>query len=268
MNNPGKTKIIVLGANGRMGQAIIRLLEDNPELELAGAVDREAYTGKIALHVPFFESMEKAVEHAPDAVIIDFSSPGASVSSARIAVSRKIPMVIGTTGLDAAQKGELEKLASQSPILWSPNMSVGINVLASLLPSFVRELGESFDMEVVEVHHSLKKDAPSGTALMLADEMAKARGWDSDGALEFCRHGQIGPRPKKQIGVQAVRGGDVPGIHTVYFLGSGECLKLEHVAESRETFAHGALRAAKWISGQNAGRLYSMRDVVENKSGH
>lgn len=262
MKNSSKLGIIVLGANGRMGQTLIRLLKDKPDMELSCAVDREAYKGETALQCPFFENIAQAVRYAPDAVIIDFSAPDASMGAATIAAEHKISVVIGTTGLDENQRARLAELATQTPILFSPNMGVGINVLSDILPVMARELGSAFDQEVVEVHHRMKKDAPSGTALMLADGLARANGWNGDDVFTFSRHGQIGARPDREIGIQTVRGGDVAGIHTVYFLGPGEYIKIEHVAESRDTFANGALRAAKWLHGKKAGKLYSMHDVV------
>lgn len=254
----------MMGANGRMGQNIIRLLEDNEEMELAAAVDKDGYKGKITLKAPFFDEIEKALNYAPEAVIIDFSAPEASMKAAALAAAKNVPIVIGTTGLTAEQKQKLELLANEIPIVCSPNMSVGANVLADIIPSVVGDLGDTFDMELVEVHHKMKKDAPSGTALMLAEAMARSREWELGEVMNAARLGITGPRPHKEIGIQSVRGGDVTGIHTAYFFGPGEYIKIEHVAESRDTFAYGALRAAKWIKGKAPRKLFSMRDVVAN----
>lgn len=262
VSGEAKLGIIMLGANGRMGQSIIRLLEDSADMELAAAVDKESYKGKIALNAPFFDDIEKAVNHAPDAVIIDFSSPEASMRAASVAATKNVPIVIGTTGLSSQQKLDLEVLAREVPIVCSPNMSVGANVLSDIIPSVVGDLGDAFDMELVEVHHKMKKDSPSGTALMLAEAMARSREWELGQVLNTSRLGVTGPRPQKEIGVQSVRGGDVTGIHTAYFFGPGEYIKIEHVAESTDTFAYGALRAAKWLKGEPPRKLFTMRNVV------
>lgn len=262
MSQAEKIGVIVMGANGRMGQTLIKLLAENEELVLAAAVDREKYMGKFPIEAPFFESIEKAAAFAPKAGIIDFSAPEASLSVARTAAASKLACVIGTTGLNAEQKAELANFAKKTAILYAPNMSVGVNVVADMLALAATELGPSFDMEMVEAHHRQKKDAPSGTAVFLAEEMANARGWELSEVLNVSRHGLTGERPAKEIGIQSLRGGDVRGIHSIYFFGSGEYIKVEHVAESRETFANGALRAVKWLKGQQGGKLYTMRDML------
>jgi 4-hydroxy-tetrahydrodipicolinate reductase len=193
-------------------------------------------------------------------VAIDFSSPSGVVPLATAAARARIAVVSGTTGLDPQATGALEKASEKVAVLWEPNMSVGVQVLADLVREAVARLGPGFDVEVVEAHHRLKTDAPSGTALRLAEVAQAARG---DGAyLAHGRHGQA-TRPKAQIGMHAVRGGDVIGDHTVHLLGAGERLELTHRATSRELFAHGALRAASWIAGKPAGR-YSLRDVISS----
>lgn len=252
----------MMGANGRMGQTIIRLLENNPEMELAAAVDREKYAGKTPIKAPFFDNIEAAAAHAPGAVIIDFSSPAASMAAARAAARNGLPIVIGTTGLDFQQKLELEELARMVPIVCSPNMSVGMNTLSDILPSVVGDLGDAFDMELVEVHHKNKKDSPSGSALMLAEDMARARQWEIGQTLNTSGLGLDGKRPEKSIGVHSVRAGDITGIHTVYFFGPGEYIKIEHVAETTDIFGIGALRAAKWLKGEPPRKLFTMRNVV------
>ena len=140
-------------------------------------------------------------------------------------------------------------------------MSIGVNVLLKVLPELTRALGEKYDIEMVELHHNRKKDSPSGTALRLGECLAEARGWDLDDVRCSARDGIIGERPKAQIGIQAIRGGDVVGVHTVYFMGPGERIEVTHQAHSRETFAQGALRAAAWLCGQQPGRLYGMQDI-------
>jgi 4-hydroxy-tetrahydrodipicolinate reductase len=171
-------------------------------------------------------------------------------------------VVIGTTGLSPDQTAVLERTAATARVFWAPNMSVGINVLLSVLPDLVRRLGPAYDMEVMEIHHNKKADSPSGTAIKLGQSLAAAAGRDFDKAKKYCREGIIGPRTREEIGIQALRGGDVVGDHTVYFLGPGERIELTHRAHSRDTLARGALRAAVWIGTQEPGRLYGMADML------
>ena len=186
---------------------------------------------------------------------------------ARAAARHGSPIVIGTTGLNEAEKKELETLALRTPVFLSPNMSVGINVLLDLLPQLVSMLGEAYDVDILEMHHNMKKDAPSGTALRLAEALADARGWDMKECACFCREGLIGERPKGEIGIQTIRGGDIAGVHTVYCMGPGERIEITHHAHSRENFANGALKAARWLAGQNPGRIYDMKDALRDE-GH
>ena len=165
------------------------------------------------------------------------------------------------------KKKELETLALRTPVFLSPNMSVGINVLLDLLPQLVSMLGEAYDVDILEMHHNMKKDAPSGTALRLAEALADARGWDMKECACFCREGLIGERPKREIGIQTIRGGDIAGVHTVYCMGPGERIEITHHAHSRENFANGALKAARWLAGQNPGRIYDMKDALRDE-GH
>ena len=254
------TKVIIIGANGRMGRALIDAVSENPAFELTGACDLAplALPGGVAQG----KSLAEALDLGASGVAIDFTAPEASLASAKTAAERGVKMVVGTTGFDARQRETLGALARQTAILWSANMSVGVNVLARLLPWLAKTLGQAYDMEIVETHHRLKKDAPSGTALMLAEALAEARGWDLEEARLSCRDGQIGRRPLKEIGVMALRGGDVAGIHDCYFLGPGEIIEVKHIAESRANFASGALRAAAWLQDKPGGSLYSMRDVL------
>ncbi len=254
--------IIVLGANGRMGKTITSLVREAQDLRLAGLVDRaETHAALEQQGCPVADSLEKLRPLSGNVVVIDFSSPQASMAAASVAAERKLPMVIGTTGLDASQQERLRQLAASTPIMWSANMSVGVNVLMAILPAMARALGPAYDIEIAEVHHRRKKDAPSGTALMLGDALARARGWQLEDCRNSCRNGLTGERPDREIGIQALRGGDVVGIHTSYFLGPGEIISVTHQAESRENFARGALRAAVWICGKQPG-LYAMTDVL------
>ncbi len=254
--------IIIMGAKGRMGSMIYGLAKDNPDFSVAALVERaDLVPGLQNMGVKVAADLD-AILPVPGAVVIDFTSPEVSMNSVRTALKHKAGAVIGTTGLSKDQVAELHEAAKTIPLLWAPNMSVGVNVLLKILPELVRLLGPAYDMEMVEIHHNKKKDAPSGTALKLAQCLAEARGWDYDDVKKHCRDGIIGPRPKDELGVQTLRGGDVVGDHTVYFLGPGERIEITHRAHSRETFAQGALRAAKWLSGQKAGRLYGMADVL------
>lgn len=255
--------IIVMGANGRMGRTITGLVKGDPQLRLAGAVENAAHVADLAgLGCPVSDNLAELAATGEKGVIIDFTAPQASLKAAETAVASQWRMVIGTTGLSAGQKDLLAELAKSTPILWSANMSVGVNVLLRILPELAKALGPAYDMEMVEIHHKHKKDAPSGTALMLADALAKARGLNLEEARRSCRDGLIGGRDPGEIGVMALRGGDVVGVHACYFLGQGEALEITHRAESRENFAAGAIRAAKWLSGQEKGKLYSMSDVI------
>ena len=181
------------------------------------------------------------------------------------AVKNGNPIVIGTTGFTPEQKAELDAIAQNGRVFWSPNMSVGVNVLLELLPELVQMLGPDYDLEMVELHHNRKKDSPSGTALRLAESLASARDWDLKDVACYHREGIIGERPKKEIGVQAIRGGDVVGVHTVYFMGPGERIEVTHHAHSRENFAQGALRAASWLPGQPSGKVYAMGDILKSR---
>jgi 4-hydroxy-tetrahydrodipicolinate reductase len=198
----------------------------------------------------------------PQATIIDFTNPEFSANLAGLAAQSGNPVVIGTTGLDEAQKESIALAAVKVPIFWAPNMSVGISVLLEMLPRLARMLGEVYDLELVETHHRFKKDAPSGTALKLAQVLAEARDWGLPDVAKYCREGISGERPQAEVGVQSLRGGDVVGDHSVYFLGLGERIEVTHRAHSRETFAQGALRAARWIGLQSPGRVYSMSEMV------
>ena len=256
------TTIIVMGAKGRMGTIIANMVKADPEAELAGVVERKGCDdGLDAYGCLCGTELAAMLEQCPDAVVIDFTAPAVSVADARTCVAAGNPIVIGTTGLDDAERAELEELAKSGLVFWAPNMSVGVNVLLKVLPELVKKLGPDYDLEMVELHHNQKKDAPSGTALKLAECLADARDWDLKEVGNYCREGIIGARPKKEIGVQTIRGGDVVGVHTVYMMGTGERIEVTHQAHSRETFAAGSIRAAKWLGTQKPGKLYSMADV-------
>lgn len=256
-------KVVIMGAGGRMGSTLVRLVRAaGSGLELAGVVERPERLAEIKhLGCPAAGTLDEILPQAKGAVVIDFTAPEASLDMAGIARKHGNAAVIGTTGLSKEQQDVLRVLAADIPLFWAPNMSVGVNVLLKVLPDLVRKLGPDYDLELYEVHHNRKKDAPSGTAIKLAQCLAEARGWDYDKVKNHVRDGIIGPRPQEEIGVQTLRGGDVVGEHTVFFFGPGERVEVTHRAHTRDTFAQGALRAAKWLAGQKPGKLYGMADM-------
>ena len=255
--------VIVMGAAGRMGGTICRMVADDPSLVLAGQIEQPDRLGALTPPAGCTASSDLAavLQAVKGAVIIDFTSPTASLATAALAAQYGAAQVIGTTGLNAEQQKDLHGFAAKTPIFWSPNMSEGVNALVKILPELVRLLGEGYDLEMMEIHHNRKKDAPSGTALRLAEAMLEARNWGLQDAV-CCREGIIGERPHKEMGVQTIRGGDVVGVHTAYFIGLGERIEVTHHAHSRDNFAQGALRAAAWLAGQKPGKLYGMNDML------
>lgn len=263
------TRIAVTGAAGRMGQRIIQVLRETADLELGAAVEHGGHprlgedAGLVAGGAPsgvtISDSLEMALTGCP--VLIDFTTPEATL--ANLAVCRRLgtAMVIGTTGLANDQKDWIQEAAGTIPIVFAPNMSIGVNVCLRILKDLTRILGGDFEAEIVELHHNKKKDAPSGTALRMGEVIAEAAGRDFAEAAVFSRHGLIGARKKEEIGLQTVRGGDIVGEHTVYFIGMGERIELSHRAMTRDMFARGAVRAAQWLAGKKAG-LYDMQDVL------
>jgi 4-hydroxy-tetrahydrodipicolinate reductase len=238
-------RVLLLGAKGRMGQAIAAAA-GKAEVEITARLD-------------LGDDVAKQIGDCD--VVIDFSHPSASPELARACGEAKKPAVIGTTGHSKEERAALEKLALSVPVVLSPNFSVGVNALFWLTRKAAQMLGEDFDLEIAEMHHRLKKDAPSGTAKKLAEILCEVRELDYTKDVRHGREGLIGERPAKEIGVHSIRGGDVVGDHTVTFAGAGERLELSHKAASRETFALGALRAARWIVGKPPG-LYGMEDVL------
>jgi 4-hydroxy-tetrahydrodipicolinate reductase len=255
--------VIVMGAAGRMGENVTRLVNEAPDLRLAGVAESPAGLHKVLDRgCPADTDVAALLRRTPEATLVDFTAPSVSLAAARAAASCGATQIIGTTGFSPEEKAELEELARHTPIFLSPNMSVGVNVLLKLLPDLARALGDAYDVEVLEIHHNKKKDAPSGTALRLAECLADARGMSPAVAERRCRDGMVGERPKGEIGVQALRGGDVVGVHTVYFMGPGERVEVTHQAHSRENFANGALFAVRRMQGREPGKLYGMRDVL------
>jgi 4-hydroxy-tetrahydrodipicolinate reductase len=254
------TKIIVTGATGRMGSTLARRVSEAADLELVAVTSRTAQVPE-AGGCPVFVSLENALHAVSADVVIDFTAPASSVAHAKLCAARKLPMVVGTTGFDTADKSALTLAAQSIPVVVAPNTSVGVNVVIQMAAKLAKALGEGYDVEIVELHHRRKKDAPSGTALKLAEEMAHVLGRTSED-FRFERQGHTGERPSGEIGLQSLRGGDVVGEHTVYFVGEGERVELTHRATHRDQFALGALRAARWVTeGRKAG-IYGMSDVL------
>ena len=255
--------VIIMGAAGRMGQTLVRLARADTAFALAGVVEREEKLSEIAsCGCPAVTDVAALLQKHPKAVIIDFTSPASSLATARAAARTGAAHVVGTTGFSDEERAELARIAEATPLFWSPNMSVGVNVLLKVLPELTRLLGPDYDVEMMEIHHNRKKDAPSGTALRLAECLAEAKDWTLAESACYHREGIIGERPAKEIGIQTLRGGDVVGVHTVYFMGPGERIEITHQAHSRENFANGALRAVRWLHGRAPGRLYTMQDIL------
>ncbi|MFV0337813.1 MAG: 4-hydroxy-tetrahydrodipicolinate reductase [Chthoniobacterales bacterium] len=243
-------KVIINGARGRMGQALIESAKDFENLEVVATLD-------VGDDITSFTESTDA--------LIDFTHASASSSLIKTMLAAKKPLVIGTTGQDATVRQEIAAASKSIPIVFAPNFSVGVNTLFWLTQKATEALGEDFDLEVVEMHHRLKKDAPSGTARRLAEILTETRGLNYEKDCRHGREGMVGERTKKEIGIHSMRGGDVVGDHTVIYATEGERLELTHKASSRNTFARGALRAAVWSVNQAPG-LYDMQDVLGLKN--
>jgi len=264
------TAIAVHGAAGRMGRTVLETALEDPHARLVAALDRPGHAalghdaallvGRAeAVRVPLTEDLDAALAQAQ--VVIDFSSVDASRRLLEACAKIKVAAVVGTTGMDAECRAALEVLAKVAPVVYAPNFSVGVNVLWALAERAVRLLGEGFDIEIIEMHHKHKVDAPSGTAERLVEMAARARGLNPEHAVVPGRAGQVGARRSEEIGVHALRGGDVVGDHTLVLAGPGERLELTHRAHSRQIFARGAVRAAHWVASRPPG-LYGMADVL------
>jgi len=262
-------KTVVAGATGRMGGTVIRLVHLDKDLELVGAFVRKDHpkigkdvgelVGLGPIGIKVSGEIGEVIEKAD--VIIDFSFHTASLNHLKAAKNYNKPIVIGTTGFTEEEMEEIRAMASSVRCVLSPNMSVGVNLLFKVVPEIAKVLGEGYDIEILEMHHRMKKDAPSGTAMKLARLIAQSLGRDLESVATYGRKGMVGERKSEEIGVLALRGGDVVGEHTIFFAGLGERIEVIHRASSRETFARGALRAAKWIIHQQNG-IYDMLDVL------
>ena len=264
-----KIKALVVGAAGRMGMRILAALRENPHFLLAGAVERKGHPqigldiGEISglgkWQVTLSDSLEEVISKGE--VIIDFTNAEASLNNLKVAAAAGKAAVVGSTGFDSGQMAEVKQITQKIPCVLSPNMSVGVNVMFRLLADLAKVLGDEYDVEVIEAHHRLKKDAPSGTALKMGQILAQSLNRNFAEVGVYARQGIIGERTKTEIGMQTIRAGDIVGEHTVIFGGLGERIEIIHRAHSRDNFARGALRAAQWVVKQKPG-LYDMQDVL------
>ncbi len=261
--------VVVAGAAGRMGSRVVACLQDDKDLRLTGALEapRHPALGRDAGEVAGVGRLGVVLTADPEAVLsqdrilVEFSVPEATLEHVRLAAARGARAVIGTTGFTEPQREEIAQLAQRAPVLLSPNMSVGVTLALKLLAEMAAVLGEEYDVEIAEMHHRFKKDAPSGTALRMAEVIAQALGRNLSQVAVYGRQGLTGERSRGEIGILSLRSGDVVGEHTVSFGTLGERLELTHRAHSRDTFARGALRAVKFIAKASPG-LYSMQDVL------
>ena len=246
MAKDDRTRVVIVGARGRMGQALLRLAEADPQLELIAGLDRD-------------DSLTEVFPRSD--VVVEFAHHTATAALAALAAQQGKALVIGTTGHTAEETQAIEFAAKTVPVVFAPNFSIGVNLLFHLARIASQTLDESYDREIVEMHHRHKLDAPSGTARRLGEILADTMGGTPEDLLRHGREGEVGARGPREIGMHALRGGDVVGDHTVIFAADGERLELGHRASSRDTFAAGALRAAKWVRARPPG-LYSMQDVL------
>jgi len=265
-------KVVVSGACGRMGRAILENLFQEEGLALGAALEKSGHSllgtdagalvGRGPSGIAVSSDLHEGVSGG--GVVIDFTYPESTLVMLREALDQGKPLVIGTTGFSEKEKAEIQKAAKEIAIILSPNMSVGVNVMFKLIADTAKVLGADYDIEICEIHHRLKKDAPSGTAIRMGEVAAEARKTTLPEAGRFTRHGNIGARVPGEIGIQTLRGGDVAGEHTVTFAGPGERIELTHRAQNRNNFARGALMAASWIIDKKPG-LYDMLDVLNLK---
>jgi 4-hydroxy-tetrahydrodipicolinate reductase len=261
-----KAKLVVVGAGGRMGRRIIALAAESGRFDIVGAVENESHPeiGKDAGLVAGIERLDAPLGSSWPAeaeIAIDFSLPQAADRTLQQCTAHGTALVLGTTGLTAGQQEAIKAAAEKVPVLYGTNMSVGMNILFSIVGKIAAMLGEDYDIEIVEEHHRFKKDAPSGSALTLAQNICKATNRPYPGSLIDGRSGKEALRKKGEIGMHAVRAGDITGVHSVIYGTLGETVTLNHTAHSRDTLVRGALRAAEWLLNKPPA-LYSMADVL------
>ncbi|ABE73819.1 4-hydroxy-tetrahydrodipicolinate reductase [Psychrobacter cryohalolentis] len=272
MSQPENKKMInvgVIGAGGRMGRMLIEAIQDNPQTTLIAAIERQgsslvgADAGEVAavgrLNVQIVDDLQSVINKID--VLIDFSLPAATEQNMQVCAEHNVAMVIGTTGFNEQQEQVLAKASEQVAIVYAGNYSTGVNLSLKLLGMAAKAFGTDADVEVIEAHHKHKIDAPSGTAYMMAEAVAEARGQNLKDVAVYGREGQTGEREAGTIGIHAIRGGEIIGDHTVMFIADGEVVEITHRARARMTFAAGAVRAATWIVQQSAGQ-YNMQDVL------
>ncbi|MEW6609804.1 MAG: 4-hydroxy-tetrahydrodipicolinate reductase [bacterium] len=262
-------KVIVSGVCGRMGSMIAKLVFEQKDMELIAGIEHLGHEaigcdigeriGDKRITVPIVDSLEKIIKSGD--VLIEFTNPKTTIEHLEIAAANNLAMVIGTTGLDKAQTDCINDLSFSIPIVFAPNMSIGVNLLFKLVGEVAKVLGNDYEVEILEAHHHHKKDAPSGTAIMLGKIIADSLNRDFNQVAVYSRQGQVGERKPDEIGIFALRSGDIVGEHTVIFGSEGERLELIHRAHSRLTFAHGAIKAARFVAKKTPG-LYDMQDVL------
>ncbi|UCE98955.1 MAG: 4-hydroxy-tetrahydrodipicolinate reductase [Planctomycetota bacterium] len=260
-----KAKLVVVGAAGRMGTRILSLALEAGRFDIVAAIERQDHPdiGKdagLVVAAPINVKVDSVYPSAAD-VVIDFSQPAAADNTIDYCVKNGVALVLGTTGLSDKQREKIKASSGEVPVIYATNMSAGMNVLFSLVGKVASMLGDEYDIEIVEQHHRFKKDAPSGSALTLAENICKETDRKISDSVTLGRSGKDALREKGTIGIHAVRAGDITGIHSVIFGTLGEKLTLNHTAHTRDTFARGALRAAQWLTGKKPG-LYSMADVL------
>ena len=266
-------RVAITGAAGRMGRTLVQALDQTEGLALGAAFERPGLTligsdvGELAGVGPRNVIVGDSIAAAVDAfdMLVDFTVPAATLEAVTICRAAGKAMVIGTTGIDAAGRAAIASAARDIPIVMAPNFSIGVNLCFKLIELAAKTFGDEVDIEVIEAHHRDKVDAPSGTALRMGEILAAALGRDLDALAVYERHGNTGPRDRKTIGFQTIRGGDIVGEHTVLFAGAGERVEIIHRAASRMNFAAGAMRAALWLRGRSSG-LYDMQDVLGFKN--
>ena len=261
-------RIGVLGAGGRMGRILVQAVKEagyqlaaaveRPESSLIGA-DAGEVAGIGAVGVKIVGNLQDVLKDCD--VMVDFTAPLATAQHLKLCREAGVAIVIGTTGMNDEQKAFLDESATQTPVVYAANYSVGVNVSIKLLELASKVFGDTVDIEVIEAHHRHQVDAPSGTALMMGEAIAGALGRDLKEDAVYCREGHTGPRERKSIGFQTIRGGDIVGEHTAMFIGDGERVEITHKATNRMNFASGAVRAAAWVVGRDAGK-YDMKDVL------
>ena len=263
-------KLIVVGAGGRVGRCILSLAAESEQFHIVGAVERPGHpdigkdAGLVAASGPIGVMLAGSYPAAAADAAIDFSHPEAAGKTIDYCLENNVALVSGTTALSDEDREKMQTASKKIPILYATNMSVGMNALFSLAPKIASMLGAEYDIEIIEQHHRFKKDAPSGSALTLAENICEATGRDFPESVTHGRRGKDALRQKGTVGMHAVRAGDITGVHSVIFGTLGETVTLNHTANSRDTFARGALRAAQWLVGKRPA-LYSMADVLAMK---